>query len=252
MGLYDGRSGATEEGSTAEMAKRLRLPVILVVDASAMARSVAAMIQGYRQFDRKTHVAGVVFNRVAGMRHRALLENAVARHVPGLPCLGAVDDLGRLLVHQHSKEVIALHPAAGGAWLEPVIRDCQYFQVLLRIVPEALLTSFTDGERELTDVFHRALSTGGFVGGPLSDRFGAPRVMVATLVASVPFLAVAPVLPPWGFTAMLAVGAGLCRHVLCFRTVWEASAQGDKGRASVTDRIELSAPIGDETKLTTC
>src|SRR5215510_15900244 len=66
MGLYDGRSGVTEDGSTAEMAKLLGLPVILVVDASAMARSAAAMVLGYRLFDRKTKVKGIIFNRVAG------------------------------------------------------------------------------------------------------------------------------------------------------------------------------------------
>jgi exopolysaccharide biosynthesis polyprenyl glycosylphosphotransferase len=69
-----------------------------------------------------------------------------------LPCLGVVDDLGQLLVHQPIKEVIALHPAAGGAWLEPVIRDCQYFQVLLRIVPETLLL----GEQRDVKTLYRA------------------------------------------------------------------------------------------------
>ncbi|MEZ5286031.1 MAG: MFS transporter [Vicinamibacterales bacterium] len=55
---------------------------------------------------------------------------------------------------------------------------------------------------------------GGFFGGPLADRFGARRVMVATLVASVPFLAVAPLLPPWGFTALLAIGGLLLQSTL--------------------------------------
>jgi cobyrinic acid a,c-diamide synthase len=89
MGLYDGRSGATEEGSTAEMAKLLGLPVILVVDASAMARSAAAMVLGYRLFDRKTNVMGVIFNRIAGTGHLDYLREAMASS-PMLDCFGGI------------------------------------------------------------------------------------------------------------------------------------------------------------------
>ncbi len=89
MGLYDGRSGATEEGSTAEMAKRLDLPVVLVVDAAAAARSVAAMTLGYREFDPKFRLVGVIFNRVAGPGHLKYLEQAL-KSLPGLGCFGGI------------------------------------------------------------------------------------------------------------------------------------------------------------------
>src|SRR5215467_10326609 len=89
MGLYDGRSGVTEDGSTAEMAKLLGLPVILVVDASAMARSAAAMILGYRLFDRRTNLIGVIFNRVAGVGHLNYLRDATAS-LPMLECFGGI------------------------------------------------------------------------------------------------------------------------------------------------------------------
>ena len=69
MGLFDGYDGKTEAGSTAEMAKWLGLPVILVVDASAMARSVAALIHGFQSFDPDLQVAGVIFNRIGGSGH---------------------------------------------------------------------------------------------------------------------------------------------------------------------------------------
>ncbi len=77
MGLFDGRDGATDAGSTAEMAKLLGLPVLLVVDASAMARSAAAIVHGFESFDALLDVAGVVFNRVAGEGHFAYLRDAV-------------------------------------------------------------------------------------------------------------------------------------------------------------------------------
>jgi cobyrinic acid a,c-diamide synthase len=89
MGLYDGRSGANEEGSTAQVAKQLRLPVILVVDAAAMTRSAAAMILGYRRFDPSVHLIGVIFNRVAGTGHLQYLREAL-RSLPGLACFGGI------------------------------------------------------------------------------------------------------------------------------------------------------------------
>ncbi len=89
MGLFDGVNGTTEFGSTAEMAKWLGVPVLLVVDASAMARSVAALLHGFRSFDPALHVAGVIFNRIGGPGHLRYLQDAVAG-VAGLTVLGGL------------------------------------------------------------------------------------------------------------------------------------------------------------------
>src|SRR5262245_1256714 len=89
MGLYDGQRGATDEGSTAEMAKLLGLPVILIIDASAMARSAAAMALGYRLFDSKSNVMGVIFNRIAGTGHLNYLSEAM-KSLPTLECFGGI------------------------------------------------------------------------------------------------------------------------------------------------------------------
>jgi len=77
MGLFDGASGKSEVGSTAEMAKLLGLPVILVVDASSVARSVAALVHGFETFDPKVRISGVIFNKVAGLAHYDMLRDAV-------------------------------------------------------------------------------------------------------------------------------------------------------------------------------
>ncbi|PJA77642.1 MAG: cobyrinic acid a,c-diamide synthase, partial [Nitrospirae bacterium CG_4_9_14_3_um_filter_51_5] len=84
MGLFDGSSPVNETGSTAEMAKQLNAPVLLVVDGSAMARSAAAMVSGYATFDSSLHVAGVIFNRIKSEGHYQLLKEAVeqATHRP--------------------------------------------------------------------------------------------------------------------------------------------------------------------------
>lgn len=77
MGLFDGSSALNDIGSTAELAKQLDAPVILVVDGSAMARSAAAMVAGYTRFDSALRVAGVIFNRVSSEGHYKLLKTAV-------------------------------------------------------------------------------------------------------------------------------------------------------------------------------
>jgi cobyrinic acid a,c-diamide synthase len=77
MGLFDGKSGATEEGSSAEIAKLLKLPVVLVIDAGKSARSVAAVVLGFESFDPDLPLAGIVLNRVAGERHFKMLEAAI-------------------------------------------------------------------------------------------------------------------------------------------------------------------------------
>lgn len=77
MGLFDGVDGASETGSTAEIAKLLRLPVVLVVDASSAARSVAALVHGFETFDPDLKLAGVIFNKVAGEAHYRLLRDAL-------------------------------------------------------------------------------------------------------------------------------------------------------------------------------
>ena len=77
MGLFDGSSPTSDTGSTAELAKQLEAPVLLVIDGSAMARSAAALVQGFSRFDPALNVAGVLFNRVNSDGHYRLLRDAV-------------------------------------------------------------------------------------------------------------------------------------------------------------------------------
>ena len=88
MGLFDGHSSTTDRGSTAEVAKLLRVPVVLVVDAGRMARSAAAVVRGYRAFDPRVRIAGVIFNHVSE-RHARLLRAALRRYTD-CPVLGSL------------------------------------------------------------------------------------------------------------------------------------------------------------------
>lgn len=74
MGLFDG--ARRQEGSAAELSSLLRLPVILVVDATSTAYSVAPLLYGFRTFDPQVQIAGVIFNKVAGPSHYSFLEEA--------------------------------------------------------------------------------------------------------------------------------------------------------------------------------
>jgi cobyrinic acid a,c-diamide synthase len=88
MGLFDGKCGDGELASTAHVAKLLGAPVVLVVDARAMARSVAAMVHGYNTFDPELNVSGVVLNRVGSTAHEKMLREALKPlHIPVLGVL---------------------------------------------------------------------------------------------------------------------------------------------------------------------
>lgn len=91
MGLYDGRVGAGDTGSTAQVAELLGAPVILVVDAAAQGRSIAALVHGFRSFG-SVRLAGVILNRVGSDRHEALLRDACEE--VGTPVLGAMRRAG--------------------------------------------------------------------------------------------------------------------------------------------------------------
>lgn len=86
MGLFDG-AGSGFTGSTAQVAKALRAPVILVVDGSGMGASAAALVNGYCRFDQELSIAGVIFNRISGEKHYRLLREAVEKYA-GVPVLG--------------------------------------------------------------------------------------------------------------------------------------------------------------------
>jgi len=90
MGLFDGTGAGGETGSTAELACVTGWPVVLVVDVHGQGASAAALLRGFVTHEPALPLAGVIFNRVAGARHRMVLEAAVARHLPRLACLGAL------------------------------------------------------------------------------------------------------------------------------------------------------------------
>ncbi|WP_225848513.1 cobyrinate a,c-diamide synthase [Streptomyces sp. HPF1205] len=107
MGLYDGAHGQGELGSTAQVAKLLRAPVVLVVDASAQSRSLAALVHGFVTWDPGVRVGGVILNKVGSGRHEAALREAAAE--TGVPVLGVLPRTPSLTVPSRH---LGLVPAA--------------------------------------------------------------------------------------------------------------------------------------------
>ena len=125
MGLFDGHSGLSEEGSTAELAKLLNAPVILVADAAKVARSVAAEVLGYQQFDPAVRLAGVILNGVGGPRHLEFCQPQIEA-TTGLPVLGY---LPRRPEFEQPERHLGLIPTVEGTvareWFEAVIHQVE-------------------------------------------------------------------------------------------------------------------------------
>jgi cobyrinic acid a,c-diamide synthase len=111
-GLFDGKD-VHGSCSTAELARILLAPVVLVLDATKMTRTAAAVVKGCKDFEPGLHLAGVILNRTAGERHRALLREAVesAAHVPVLGTLPKLPD--NPIPERHMGLTSFLEPDAG-------------------------------------------------------------------------------------------------------------------------------------------
>ncbi len=86
-GLYEGYEG--DLGSTAQIAKQLRVPVIFVVDARSITRSAAALVKGYMDFDRDVQIKGVILNKVGSERHASKARKEIERYA-GVEVVGVI------------------------------------------------------------------------------------------------------------------------------------------------------------------
>ena len=146
MGVFDGHSSLSEEGSTAELAKLLEAPVILVADASKVARSVAAEILGFQQFDPHLKIAGVILNGVGGPRHLEFCQPQIEA-TTGLPVLGYLprrDDL--VQPERHLGLIPTVEGTVARRWY-----DCLVDQVEETIDVERILSLAGTSSRNAVD-----------------------------------------------------------------------------------------------------
>jgi len=108
MGFYDGME-VDGRGSTADMARLLKSPVVLIIDSSNMTRSIAPLILGFQNFERDVNIAGVILNKVSGARHESKLRATIERYcdievVGAIPRLPEIEILQRHLGLRPAKE----------------------------------------------------------------------------------------------------------------------------------------------------
>jgi cobyrinic acid a,c-diamide synthase len=144
MGCFDGVDGTSDAGSTAQVAKWLDAPVVLVVDASAQARSAAAAVLGFEQFDPALSVAAVIVNRVGGEIHARWVMDAMRARCAALP-VGAIprDDTWWAMPERHLGLVTAAEGLLDGERLErmadTVERGLDLDRLLALASPRALV-----------------------------------------------------------------------------------------------------------------
>lgn len=168
MGLFDGAAGRGDLASTAHVARLLDAPVVLVVNAAGTSRSVAALVQGFADWDRRVRLGGVVLNQVASERHETLLREAL---VPtGIPVLGALPREATLYTPARHLGLVPApeRPGPVAGWL-PALRD-----LICRGIDLDRLMAVARSAPPLT------VAPWSPAGGPSPERRGTPvRVTVA-------------------------------------------------------------------------
>lgn len=144
MGLFDGWSPTALDGSGAELAVLLGAPVLLVVDASGMARTAAAVVRGLATFHPDVRVAGVIFNRVGGPGHTDLLRAAMAP-LPEVVVLGGLPARPDLAVPERHLGLVAADLAARPGHVEALAAWAAEWLDLDRLVALAAGGAATPG-----------------------------------------------------------------------------------------------------------
>jgi len=122
MGLFDGISGRSDEGSTAQIARLTASTVFLVVDAKGFARSIAALIKGFAEFDPEVRIGGVIFNNVSSENHARILREAVESAVPSIRVVGTIMRDSRLHIpSRHLGLLTAEENELSGEYLDHLV-----------------------------------------------------------------------------------------------------------------------------------
>jgi cobyrinic acid a,c-diamide synthase len=122
MGLYD---GLDSHGTTAEIARLLNIPILLVINTTRMTSSIAAMVTGYQHFQKDVPIAGVILNYVSGTRHESKLRNAVDQYC-GIPVVGSIPkDQDLRIIERHLGLIPSLESGEAESLVERIGRKLE-------------------------------------------------------------------------------------------------------------------------------
>jgi cobyrinic acid a,c-diamide synthase len=157
MGCFDGLDATSDEGSTAQVAKWLGAPVVLVIDARAQARSAAAVVLGFEQFDPELNLAAVIANRVGGETHARGIREAISARCRATLVGAIARDEGVALAERHLGLVTA---GEGGLTAEKRTRLADLIERSVDL----------DGLLKLTAPLHAPITAGSTAALPRSPR----------------------------------------------------------------------------------
>ncbi|MFV9505797.1 MAG: cobyrinate a,c-diamide synthase [Oscillochloridaceae bacterium umkhey_bin13] len=193
MGLFDGYAGDDDTGSSAHIARLTATPVVIVLDARAMARTAAALVAGLRDFDPRLRVAGVICNRVGSPRHAQLLAQAI-KDGTGLPVVGwLARDETISLPERHLGLIPTAEPGRWQAWLAEVRTrieasvDLDRLLALAHTAPPLNFGSDRDRTAHLLDPYRTVPTAPGSEGVPPSPvGAGKTPVLQSRILAPSP------------------------------------------------------------------
>jgi cobyrinic acid a,c-diamide synthase len=137
MGMYDGVDGS-DRASTAHVARILQAPVVLVVDAKGMSRSVHALIDGYRRYDPTLSFKGVILNRIGSIRHRSMIEPSLS-----IPSFGYIPRKEELSVESRHLGLMMAHESGNMGEFGKIIEETCNLDALLRAAYQVLPLTIT-------------------------------------------------------------------------------------------------------------
>ncbi len=175
MGMFDGMSKTAGFGSTADVAKLLQAPIVLIVDASSMSRSVAALVHGFNSFDPGINLQGVILNRVKSIAQERILREALSDLQ--IPVLGALPKEGALhLPERH----LGLVPVGENGLLEGFIEtlsqlitehiDLKLVESIMLGAPDLKESTFLETKSSMRSVLSSDLKTVNFPDRPVAQE----------------------------------------------------------------------------------